>query len=690
MSQKFLDGNIVMNSENAGNKIADYEMLHLQSVRRLHITVEVMDKNDKTIEVLQGISTGGDISISGTSLIRRTGSLSFVLFDYLLPQKNSLLWMTNKIRVYAGIDNMTSAEATPTHFCLGTFYITEPNVSISRDNRTISISLQDRMAMWEEEQFENKVIIEPDTPVDVAIMSVLSVMGETQFGYIQQTDLLVPYQIEFAQGSTVMEAIDKLVNLYMDWEAYYNTEGYFVYQKMTLQYDRDIRPNWQFTERSPLLLTFNETYNYKGVKNRIVVYGAMDEKTGLIPKSQVDLLPSLTFGADTIGIRKKIFNESTYAKKEQCESKAKFELWKASTLQERVSITCVPIYFLDANDVIEVWNPSTGESERYQVNTISYGLTTNDTMQIQGTKLYYDDVLIDTHDEKIDYIIDGITNKGWLSIPEARIKQYYGLEGDGSPLVVQFEYNAVGGTTAYVTGYMGTTTQTLTIDLVDLGSGTGDSGDNDLPSKGDYTDRILGHEMLHAVMNNSFGMSKIDSLPNWFLEGSAEFLHGADERVKTSIVEDGAISDVYLNYIINRGEELLNNGFWNSDSDDYSASYIIMKYIDKKIATGDMRNFMATIKASTSDGLTALKESIVANCGYATFEAFVQDFKANGANFVKTKMTLNLNADEVDTGSIGGSDHRGTVHLNAENVFDNSQAVAGVMATGFTVEVDRP
>ncbi|MCY9056049.1 hypothetical protein MOE90_20605 [Bacillus spizizenii] len=689
--QNFIQGNVVMNSESANDLLADYATLHLQPIRRLHVTIEVLNDDNETIEVLQGKSTAGNINNEGTSLMRRTGNLTLVLFDYLLPNQASLLWMTNKIRVYAGIDNLRSTDATPTHFCLGTFYITEPNVSISRDNRTISISLEDRMSKWSEEQFENKLIIEAETPVSVAVKSILSVAGETNIDHIEESDLLVPYQIEFAQGSTVEDALKKILDLYMDWEAYYNTEGNFVYQKMTMQYDRDLTPAWTFPEDSQLLLTFNENYTYKGVKNRIVVFGTMDETTGITPRSQADLVPSLTFGADNIGIRKKVIVESSYIKKEQCESKAKFELWKASTLQEKVSITCVPIYFLDSNDIIELWNPATKETVRYSISSINFGLGVNDTMQIQATKVYYDDVILDAHDAQVDHIIDMITNKGWLSIPEARIKQYYGLEGDGASLVVNFEYNESGGTTAYVTGYLGTTTQTLTIDLVDLGGSVGDNGDSGLPSKGDYADRIIGHEMVHAVMNNQCGMAKMDKAPVWFTEGSAEFIHGADERVKASIVEDGRINDEYLDYMIKRGVSVLKNESWNADSDDYSASYVIMKYIDKKITAGkDMRSFMATFKNSTSDGLTAVKEAIVANTGYSTFDEFVSDFEANGANFVKTKMTLNLDGDEVDTGSIGGSDHRGTKPLNAEDIFDESLAEAGVIAKGFKVTFERP
>lgn len=63
-----MEGNIVMNSYSAKGKLADYTRLHLQSIRRLHVTVEVLDKNDRTLDVLQGISTGGNLSIDAKAL----------------------------------------------------------------------------------------------------------------------------------------------------------------------------------------------------------------------------------------------------------------------------------------------------------------------------------------------------------------------------------------------------------------------------------------------------------------------------------------------------------------------------------------------------------------------------------------------------------------------------------------------
>lgn len=46
-----------------------------------------------------------------------------------------------------------------------------------------------------------------------------------------------------------------------------------------------------------------------------------------------------------------------------------------------------------------------------------------------------------------------------------------------------------------------------------------------------YNDRVIAYEMVHAVMASSVSSAINNSLPGWFSEGIAEFIHGADERV---------------------------------------------------------------------------------------------------------------------------------------------------------------
>lgn len=679
-------------------KISNYTDIHLQPIRKIFITVEVIDKNGNTIEVIQGLSTGGSLNVSNSSLIRRTGSLSFVLFDSLLPRKGNILWMTNKIRIYAGLQNLAMSETNYTHFCLGTFYITEPQVDISRHGSSIGISLQDNMMRWEEKQLENKIKIEAGTPLNTAVVSLMNSFGEYNID-VEFTDLKIPYTLEFNEGQSVLDILTKLRDLYMDWECYYDVDGTFVFRQMKIQRVDGEPISWKFEKGSQtdLVTVFKESFTYKNVKNRIVVIGQMNQTTGVTPKSEVTISQTDNpFHSDEIGVKTSVIVDSSLKDNIQCDSRAKYELFKASTFQEKLTINTIPLYFLDANDIIEVTNHATQEVERYIIDSISIGLGIEDEMGLTCHKLYYDlfemNSSIGDYQESADIIIDGIMNKGWLALAEDRISQYLGIEGDGSKLIVRFEYEGIHGVTAYTTGYFGDPVQTLTIDLADFDHVTGDSGANGY-GKEEYADRILGHEMVHVVMNNNLTVDKTTDLPAWFKEGIAEYIHGADERFKLSVANSTGtgIDDTKLQAIVDRATELLNGAYFNSVTDDYSASYLAIKYLDSKFPVGkDYKNLIYSIKMSIDTGDVALKNAIVENTDFLAYADFVTNFSENAFNHVVYNMTLNWGEDEADTGSIGGSDERGNTDLNAETVFDNSTAERGVPAKNFLVEIVKP
>ncbi len=692
VDNSYMTGDIVMNATDISG-LADYRQLHLQSVRKIIITVEVLDKDLNTIETIQGLSTGGSINISSESLLRRTGSLSFTLVDYLMPKQESLLWITNRIRIYVGIENASSLDSDITHFCIGTFYITEPNIDIDSASRSITITLEDNMMKWDQEELERKLVIEAGTPLHTAVEELMRYYGEFNID-VEFTELTIPYKLEFSEGDNISSVLTKLRDLYMDWVCYYDVEGIFRFKKMQIQREDGEPISWSFVNEGDHITSFKESFTYKELKNKVIVIGSTDEKTGLTPRAEAKITNEESpFHEDKIGIKKKVIADSSLSTESQCNAKARYELFKSSTFQERLDITTAPIYFLDGNDIVEIIDPTTNKPEKFIIDSISLGLGVGEEMSISTHKLYFDHFDVDSSLEKsreiADIVSEGILNKGWLSLSEKRIEEYYGLIGSGSRVIIRFEKGSRYGTTAYVTGYVGDSTQTLTVDLADFES-YGDNGDTGA-GKAEYSDRILGHETVHILMNDVFGVIKTINMPTWFKEGAAELIHGADERLKISIVESGSINDSKLDSIIQIAVNMLNSNAWKGDNDTYSASYLILKYLDKCIsANKSMKDLMKSIKDSKSTGGTAVKDAIVANTSFTKYEDFVSDFKANAKAFVKTRITLNLIGDEQDTGSIGGTDHRGTKPLNAEDVFDNSKAVKGVALNNFKVEFDKP
>jgi flagellin len=274
-------------------------------------------------------------------------------------------------------------------------------------------------------------------------------------------------------------------------------------------------------------------------------------------------------------------------------------------------------------------------------------------------------------------VVDGL-KKGWLEVAENLISSKYGLQGNGGNLNIILDQGSPYGILAYVGGPAGNLE--LHIDMSDFQPGDFPNGINNM-GKGFYDDRIIAHEMVHAVMDEDFGVTKINEIHSgngvWFLEGSAEFIHGADERLKQVIGTTGAIDNAKVNALITRATDLLNGAVWVGDNQDYSAGYIIMKYINSKLGANTMANLMHDIDVSVDTGINALKTAIGTRTTSGSFAQFITDFSqagVGGANdYVLNHISLNWGLDETDTGSISGSDHGGAA-INADDVVNEATA----------------
>jgi Ca2+-binding RTX toxin-like protein len=175
-------------------------------------------------------------------------------------------------------------------------------------------------------------------------------------------------------------------------------------------------------------------------------------------------------------------------------------------------------------------------------------------------------------------------------------------------------------------------------------------------------DRVIAHEMVHAVMARNMNNSQ---LPGWFTEGTAEFIHGADERVKG----DASIIGLESNFI----QLFKTTAGSPSTSAGYSVSYIAVKLLDKEIrnhgGAGIKEVFDQLKTGKTLDqALIAVSATHTGLAGdWNNLSTFETHFKAVG--FAQYTQLLNL--DDLDTGSIAGSDY-GNASLNASAVISNA------------------
>ena len=134
----------------------------------LHCRIFVMNRDEAVIGTIEGKTSGGSLSLNGSSAIRRTGSLTIIADDstYRITDVRNLLAIDKLIEIEVGIDNLTTAySATPIlWFPLGHFVIGNASISYSSSGLTISLSLKDKMALLNGESggtFNTSIIHSP-------------------------------------------------------------------------------------------------------------------------------------------------------------------------------------------------------------------------------------------------------------------------------------------------------------------------------------------------------------------------------------------------------------------------------------------------------------------------------------------------------------------------------------------------
>jgi flagellin len=274
-------------------------------------------------------------------------------------------------------------------------------------------------------------------------------------------------------------------------------------------------------------------------------------------------------------------------------------------------------------------------------------------------------------------VLDGL-QQGWLSNAEQLIQQYYGIKAGGNPIKIELTTfsDGPGGTLARVSASVGASGTgsniTLQVDMKDFTPPNPPNGG----SAPFYDDRVLAHEMTHAVMDATMNVgSFFTNNQQFFLEGTAELMHGADERVAADIAAGGGGAGgitAIMNKVAAWGTS------WDGSSAAYSAAYEGMRYVDAQIkAAGgsgikDITTYLAADSTRTLD--QALQN---ASSGAFTGVADLKTkFTADGQAFIQAQLTAGTLTD-ADTGAIGGSNASSGPVRTAASVIDDSANRSG-------------
>lgn len=273
-------------------------------------------------------------------------------------------------------------------------------------------------------------------------------------------------------------------------------------------------------------------------------------------------------------------------------------------------------------------------------------------------------------DENQRAVADGL-RMAWLENAENMIRDYYGIQGDGAALQIDITQDSDGGSgyAAFVASQVGGpngrgTNLRLSLDMANFTPAN-------LPNGGAapfYNDRIIAHEMVHAVMARATNWASLTSTSQWFVEGAAEFIHGADERLAIDIANAaGADLNARIATVVNEVAS------WQQTSADYSAGYVATRYLHDRLQaagfSGGIRDFMTYLNGAGAPTMDQAMTNFFGS-GYtqASFLAEIQADSGNGLSNGVMFVLNRMNLTNTDTGAIGGFDADGGAVKTADSV----------------------
>lgn len=121
-------------------------------LKEQYVKLIVLTFDEMPIQEIQGKVTGGNLTLDGSSAMRRTGNLSMIADEYEndLTDTKHLLSINKKVEVLIGFVNTTNeyTEYDMLWFPKGTYVIISPNISHNNNSGVnISLTLHDKMAL---------------------------------------------------------------------------------------------------------------------------------------------------------------------------------------------------------------------------------------------------------------------------------------------------------------------------------------------------------------------------------------------------------------------------------------------------------------------------------------------------------------------------------------------------------------
>lgn len=253
-----------------------------QMVRDLRVRITLLNSGVQVLPLF-GKPIGGELTLSGDGSYRRSGSVVLSLTDETVDynlERN--IWFNKEVKVEIGLADRFSETVDDIYwFNVGIMTILSITFDRQVTGRTASLTLGDLMAKLDGSiagQIGTQVeIFNEGVSIQEAIKQTAAQLGDIDIHNIEVdgSPATLPYTIEQSPGSTVLDLLQTLRDLYKGYELFFDQGGVLVCQEMkTKEYDQLA---WDFSEDKDLRVTNSNNASITNIKNSFEVWGRILE-----------------------------------------------------------------------------------------------------------------------------------------------------------------------------------------------------------------------------------------------------------------------------------------------------------------------------------------------------------------------------------------------------------------------------
>lgn len=360
---------------------SDYLNLIESGIYRQRIKLELLRYSDLSVykEITGDVVKGScNLTTERKNGVRRSSNFSLInsviddVGKYVPDIKNNVLSPRSPIRLYLGLANENNEEF---YISQGIFFLASPSISSNFSQNIVNLELIDAFSIFNSQlggELLSTYIIPLGTNLYTAINSILQTENSYPLPCILDSIYSLetnPYTITTEASSSFGDILIELA-LIVSGNLFFNREG-----QLTLSQDTNdnIKGSvYDFTTENAHYKGATSRYNYSEFFNSVLVIGS--NINGLVYSAEAtdNNLMSPT-SVNNIGFkRQKRIENSNLNSTQKCQDLADYELKRLVSKQNEVSISSIPLYHIEADDVITLTDASLGfNKERFLINSIN-------------------------------------------------------------------------------------------------------------------------------------------------------------------------------------------------------------------------------------------------------------------------------------------------------------------------------